>query len=241
MSSWTTTVPNSVRNSAPVGQTSRQAACVQCLQTSEDMSQRMSPRSSASSRRAAWLTSESSIPSSTPTGLRCSTNATWRQVSAPSPRELSIDQPVCTSPSSGTWFHSLQATSHALHPMQTLVSVKKPIRGGASSYPASGAGSSGPYRLLGPTIVRSFPRFGSRAGASAIVGDIRQQRRPGRPPARPDVTRADLALLDEHVRVELDGEQVVGRVALDERLVRPAPVVGQPDLVDSAPLDAQRP
>ena len=28
-------MPNSVRNSAPVGQTSRQPACVQCLQTSE--------------------------------------------------------------------------------------------------------------------------------------------------------------------------------------------------------------
>src|SRR3954447_26170784 len=40
MSCWTTTVPNSVRNSAPVGQTSRQPACVQCLQTSEDISQR---------------------------------------------------------------------------------------------------------------------------------------------------------------------------------------------------------
>src|SRR3954452_13308192 len=39
-SGWTTTVPNSVRNSAPVGQTSRQAAWVQCLQTSDDISQR---------------------------------------------------------------------------------------------------------------------------------------------------------------------------------------------------------
>src|SRR6266545_4911564 len=39
-SACTTTVPNSVRNSAPVGQTSRQAACVQCLHTSELISQR---------------------------------------------------------------------------------------------------------------------------------------------------------------------------------------------------------
>src|SRR5258705_232802 len=46
MSCCTTTVPNSVRNSAPVVQTSRQAACVQCLHTSELISQRMSPRSS---------------------------------------------------------------------------------------------------------------------------------------------------------------------------------------------------
>src|SRR6476469_7951531 len=42
-SSCTTTVPNSVRNSAPVGQTSRQAACVQCLHTSEAISQRNWP------------------------------------------------------------------------------------------------------------------------------------------------------------------------------------------------------
>ena len=47
-------------------------------------------------------------------------------------------------PSSGTAFHSLQATSQALQPMHTEVSVKKPLRAGASSQPASGAGSSGP-------------------------------------------------------------------------------------------------
>ena len=33
-------MPNSVRNSAPVGHTSRHAAWVQCLQTSEDISHR---------------------------------------------------------------------------------------------------------------------------------------------------------------------------------------------------------
>src|SRR5919109_1304510 len=42
-SSCTTTVPNSVRNSAPVGHTSRQAARVQCLHTSELMSHRKAP------------------------------------------------------------------------------------------------------------------------------------------------------------------------------------------------------
>src|SRR3954454_17779517 len=41
-SSCTTTVPNSVRNSAPGGQTSRQAAWVQWLQTSDDISHRKS-------------------------------------------------------------------------------------------------------------------------------------------------------------------------------------------------------
>src|SRR5437868_3998698 len=114
-SSWTTTVPNSVRKSAPVGQTSRQAACVQCLQTSELISQR-TPSSSA-----------------TRSGLSCSMNATWRQVSAPSAPVLSYESPVQTKPSSGTRFHSLQATSQALQPMQTVVSVKKPTRGLASS------------------------------------------------------------------------------------------------------------
>ena len=41
-SACTTTVPNSVRNSAPVGHTSRQPAWVQCLHTSDDISQRNS-------------------------------------------------------------------------------------------------------------------------------------------------------------------------------------------------------
>jgi hypothetical protein len=44
MSSCTTTVPNSVRNSDPVGHTSRQAAWVQCLHTLDIISQRKSVR-----------------------------------------------------------------------------------------------------------------------------------------------------------------------------------------------------
>src|SRR2546421_830206 len=117
MSSCTTTVPNSVRNSAPVGHTSRQAALVQCLHTSLDISQR-----------------KPSSPACTPsTRVGCSMNATCRQVFAPSEPVLSYDSPVNSSPSSGTPFHSLQATSHALQPMHTLVSVKKPTRGLASS------------------------------------------------------------------------------------------------------------
>src|SRR5437764_2164431 len=105
MSSCTTTVPNSVRKSAPVGQTSRQAACVQCLQTSDSISQRGGPPSDC-----------------------CSTKATWRHVLALSAEVLSYDSPVQLRPSSGTRFHSLHATSHALHPMQIDVSVKKPTR-----------------------------------------------------------------------------------------------------------------
>src|SRR5437764_4557363 len=124
MSSWTTTVPYSVRKSDPVGHTSRQAACVQCLQTSELISQ----RSASASPVSALAVSPSRCK-----GSFCSTNATWRQVLAPSVEVLSYDSPVQTIPSSGTRFHSLQATSQALQPMQTDVSVKKPIRSFASS------------------------------------------------------------------------------------------------------------
>src|SRR6266480_4469948 len=116
MSSWTTTVPNSVRKSEPVGQTSRQAAWVQCLQTSELISQR-----------------RASTSPSPRNGSFCSMKATCRQVFAPSSEVLSYDSPVQTSPSSGTRFHSLQATSQALQPIQTDVSVKNPSRVWASS------------------------------------------------------------------------------------------------------------
>src|SRR3954469_21364993 len=117
MSSCTTTVPYSVRKREPVGHTSRHAACVQCLQTSDDISQR----------------SASTSPPSVCSGSFCSMKATWRQVFAPSSEVLSYDSPVQTIPSSGTRFHSLQATSQALQPMQTDVSVKNPTRSCASA------------------------------------------------------------------------------------------------------------
>src|SRR3954453_1051006 len=164
MSPCTTTVPNSVRNSAPVGQTSRQPACVQCLQTSEDISQRIclslplcpvcgSNSDSASALSTdAWATARlSGCPEaagdspdprrSSPgrpkvgigrsTARLCSMNATCRQLLAPSWPVLSYDIPdspmtsrfPCES-SMGSVFHSLHATSHALQPMQTEVSVK---------------------------------------------------------------------------------------------------------------------
>ena len=62
----------------------------------------------------------------------CSMKATCRHEFALSPPVLSYEWPRRSKPSSGTAFHSLQATSQALQPMQTLVSVKKPIRGRAS-------------------------------------------------------------------------------------------------------------
>src|SRR3954452_25427785 len=118
MSCCTTTVPYSVRKSAPVGQTSRQPACVQCLQTSELISQ----------RRTSCLPS-----SSTRAGSCCSTNCTCRQVSEPRSFVLSYDQPVNSRPSAGIRFHSLHATSQALQPMQIDVSVKKPTRRSVSA------------------------------------------------------------------------------------------------------------
>src|SRR3954447_3051778 len=114
-SSCTTTVPNSVRNSAPVGHTSRQGAVVQCLHTSEDMSQRM-PSSSAGFAG---------------TARSCSMKATCRHVSELSRPVLSYDWALKPKSSVGSWFHSLHATSHALQPMHSEVSVKKPIRGSA--------------------------------------------------------------------------------------------------------------
>src|SRR3954454_22131140 len=118
MSCWTTTVPYSVRKSEPVGHTSRHAASVQCLQTSEDISQ----------RRTSSLPSSSTVFASA-----CSMNWTCRHVFAPRSFVLSYDQPVNSSPSSGIRFHSLHATSQALQPMQTDVSVKKPTRRSVSA------------------------------------------------------------------------------------------------------------
>src|SRR3954449_10337082 len=117
MSCCTTTVPNSVRKREPVGQTSRHAACVQCLQTSDSISQ-----------RSPVLPSPFAL-----SGFSCSTNATCRHEFAESSPVLSYDCPVQTCPSSGMTFHSLHATSHALQPMQTDVSVKKPTRSCCSS------------------------------------------------------------------------------------------------------------
>jgi len=88
------------------------------LQTSEAISQR---KPSASRWKfGSWA----------PTRTGCSTNATCRQVSAPRPPEFSCERPAQCRPSSGMPFHSLRATSQALHPMHSEVSVKNPTRGG---------------------------------------------------------------------------------------------------------------
>src|SRR5258708_36312007 len=103
---------------APVGLASRHPAFSQSLQTSERNCQR----------------NGSSIPASCePMGCFSSKKSTCRHVDAPNACVLSYDWPVQLNPSSGMWFHSLQATSQALQPMQTEASVRKALIGITSS------------------------------------------------------------------------------------------------------------
>src|SRR5579884_2588674 len=101
------TLPNSLHTIAPVGHASKHPACVQCLHTSLIISQR-----GGASRESSCA---------------CSTNATCRQVVPDRCVVLSYDIPVNPKPSDGSSFHCLHATSHALHPMHNVVSVKKPL------------------------------------------------------------------------------------------------------------------
>src|SRR3954453_19375273 len=111
MSGCTKTLPNSVRTIEPVGHDSRHPAFPQCRQTSDENSH---------------VTCSLALPPP-PARASRSTNFTWRYVECPRARVLSYDSPLQTKPSSGTSFHSLQATSHALHPMQSVESVRKPV------------------------------------------------------------------------------------------------------------------
>ena len=100
MSLCTTTVPNSVCMSAPVGHTSTHAAWVQCLHTSDSMSQRKSVGSPASGespgrvgagmpRSTGALGAGATDASATRAGTSCSIKATCRHVDAPSAWVLS--------------------------------------------------------------------------------------------------------------------------------------------------------
>src|SRR5215471_15097392 len=111
VSCWMKTVSNSVRMMALVGQTSAHDACWQCLQTSDIISQAWpSPVVVAAVRR-----------------VSLSMNLTCRQFSASSLPVLSKLSARNAGWLPVSWFHSLQATSQALQPMQTLVSVKNPF------------------------------------------------------------------------------------------------------------------
>src|SRR3954470_23391627 len=111
ISGCTKTLPNSVRTIEPVGHASRQPAFPQCLQTSDENSH---------------VIRSAELPPHPACGCR-STNLTCRYVECPSARVLSYESPLPTKPSSGTSFHSLHATSHALQPMQRVESVRKPV------------------------------------------------------------------------------------------------------------------
>jgi len=92
-----------------VGQFSKHPARAQCLHTSDDINHDIAP--------ASWVESA--------TGR--STKLTCRHVEEPRLTVLSYDMPLKKKPSSGNWFHCLQATSQALQPMQMVVSVKNPF------------------------------------------------------------------------------------------------------------------
>ena len=108
------TPPNSVRTIEPVGQASRQPAFSQCLQTSDEKSQRNVLLGSRRRRRA-------------PVSF-----AALDELHVPPGRGAQAAGVVVrlarhVKPSSGTSFHSLQATSQALQPMQSVESVRKAV------------------------------------------------------------------------------------------------------------------
>ena len=120
----------------------------------------------------------------------------------------------------GSSFHSLQATSQALQPMHTEVSVKKPYR-----TPAVGA--SGTRRAHGrpPSWIGGRPPC---AGGPRRWGDVRRRCR----------TSADLVSWMKTFGIERESQQVVGGVA-DAQPLR-TPVEGDSDLVHGAAGDGQR-
>ena len=130
-----------------------------------------------------------------PSGRSCSMKATCRQEFASSMPVLSNDMPSRSSPSSGTAFHSLHATSHALQPMQTLVSVKNPIRGAGCSVARVAAPGRAGRRgccghghdrscVPGPIAVSDAGRGGDRCRTRGAAG-----RRPGAPAVAVDVVQ----------------------------------------------------
>src|SRR3954471_21945553 len=109
---------------APVGHASMQPAFVQCLQTSD-----MNSHESRGGANDSAMSTRSGSPSPAETAAvgsaGFSMKRTWRQVDADNRRVWSYEPPPTSSPPSALRsFHCLQATSQALQPMQTVVSVK---------------------------------------------------------------------------------------------------------------------
>src|SRR3954447_18115777 len=155
MSGCTYTVSNSVRMIDPVGQASRHAAVRQCLHTSD-------------------INSQENFVFST---IGRSTNATCRQVDAPRWTVLSYDMPVNSNPSSGNWFHCLHATSHALHPMQTVVAVKTPARPFVCAVLSGASRRKEPGERVGAVMCAPGDRDGCRLSTPWTPGWTRSGRR----------------------------------------------------------------
>src|SRR5256885_1623564 len=157
-SCWMKTVSNSVRTIALVGQTSAHDACWQCLQTSDIISQ-------------AWP-----LPTVVE-AVRCasfSRNLTCRQFSASSWPVLSKLSARNTGGSPESSFHSLQATSQALQPMQTLVSVKNPFACAIGLKPHEVGHDLAEAALLGVEVERQgcqLVHHGDRRGVAPQVDD----------------------------------------------------------------------
>src|SRR3954451_18173439 len=105
-------------------------------------------------------------------------------------------------PSEGRSFHCLHATSHALQPMQTLVSVKKPIR----FAPGSMIESS-----LMLVDLRGMVLVGGDAGRR--VADAGERTRIHRRAAGAHVADEGLGLVDARVGIAGEHDQVIGGVA----------------------------
>src|SRR5690242_5169521 len=119
--------------------------------------------------------------------------------------------PVRTYSSAGSWFHCLQATSQALQPMHNVVSVKKPL---ATPPPLCCALALRGAAQLGALAARPANRPAARRGDPLCVVIAVA----ARAPARLQVTRKGLGLVDAHVGVEHDADQIVDDVARHQAL-----------------------
>ena len=126
-------------------------------------------------------------------------------------------------PSSGTSFHSLQATSHALQPMQSVVSVKKPDPLLGSSPPARRAAR------IAELDRRPVHAVAVRSGPAPVAGDELRQPRSARAPARRRMSQvAALASWMWTFGSSTIDEQVVGGVAACRARGSPSGRAGRP-------------
>src|SRR2546430_4359276 len=172
------TVLNSVRMIAPVGHASTQLACLQCLQTSDIISP------------------AAPLPVVADSSGTSSMNFTWRQFWASSEPVLSKLSARKLGLSPWSWFRSLHATSQALHPMHTLVSVKKPY-----SWPAWMAAISETHQVGGDLGKTLLAREEVEGDGGHLV-DEWHRRRIDRQVDAQEVSPAGLAGFDPHVRKE---------------------------------------